>query len=82
LSLVGLTCSNINSVCFFTSLSSFCIDDILSRHVIMEIVHKELKLLLNLTLLIDREVARILFNEIATNKTIISDINKDNRLYI
>jgi hypothetical protein len=48
----------------------------------MEIVHKELKLLLNLTLLIDREVARILFNEIATNKTIISDINKDNRLYI
>ena len=47
----------------------------------MEIVQKELKLLWNSALLGDIEFARILFNEIATNKTIISDINKDNLLY-
>jgi hypothetical protein len=47
----------------------------------MEIVHKELQLLLNSALLGDIEFARILFIEIATNKTIISDINKDNLLY-
>jgi hypothetical protein len=47
----------------------------------MEIVHKELKLLLNLTLLIDREVARILFNEIATNKTIVISIRIIDYIY-
>jgi len=65
-------------------LSVFCIDGILSIQAIMEIVHKELNLLYSI-LLIDVELARILFNELATNKTIIMDINmdinKDNLLY-
>lgn len=83
LSLVELTCSSIKSVCFFRSLSAFCIDGILSIQVIMEFVHKEVKLLYS-ALLIDVEFARILFNELATNKIIIIvDINndKDNLLY-
>jgi hypothetical protein len=77
LSLVELTCSSIKSVYFFISPSSLCIDDIFSTQAITEILHTEVKLLYS-ALLNDIELARILFNEIATNKASIVDTNKDN----
>jgi hypothetical protein len=62
-------------------MCSCCIKGILLRQVIIEILHNEGILLLYSALLGDMEDARILFNEIATNKIIMIDINKNNLLY-